>query len=178
MAEHIVAVFDSEPNATAAARSLENAGIPASAIRQYADVGTRPGEVGHSETTTTHTSGGGFWALLFGDEPDSTGASYANDRDQYERRAQAGNVIVSVIVEDDSKIHQAIETIEAHNPLDIDEHTDEHGYSGHHMPSDVGHVTPTISTASQDLSGTKGFPAGLRDTPIPDGRIGNSTYST
>ena len=35
MAEHIVAIFDTEAAADAAARDLEAAGIPASAIRRY-----------------------------------------------------------------------------------------------------------------------------------------------
>ena len=35
MTEHVVAVFDTENAADAAARELENAGISASAIRRY-----------------------------------------------------------------------------------------------------------------------------------------------
>jgi hypothetical protein len=37
MTEHIVAVYKTEADATAAARSLESLGIPPSAIRQYAE---------------------------------------------------------------------------------------------------------------------------------------------
>jgi len=155
MAEHIIAVFDSESLAAAAARSLTSVGIPASAIRQYAAAKAGVGEYGDSESTTTRKAGGGFWAWLLGDEEwsDTTAATYATDRDLYEQRAQAGNVIVSVMVEDDAKIHQAIEAIEAHDPLDIDEYTDEAGPSRHGTPVDV-------------------------DSAIPGGRVGGSAYTT
>ena len=107
------------------------------------------------QSTTTRKAGGSFWAWLLGDEEwsDTTAATYATDRDLYEQRAQAGNVIVSVMVEDDAKIHQAIEAIAAHDPLDIDEYTDEAGPSRHGTPVDV-------------------------DTAIPGGRVGGSAYTT
>jgi hypothetical protein len=106
MAEQIIALFDSELNAMAAARNLENGGIPASAIRQHADVGTRSGEFGHLEARSTDTSDDNFWAWLFFDQAEKVGAS-------------TGNVILSVMVADASKTHDAIATIEALNPLEI-----------------------------------------------------------
>jgi uncharacterized protein (TIGR02271 family) len=144
MAEHIVAVFETETDATAAARSLESAGISASAIRQYAD--TARAEVAPAERTSTHTSGGGFWAWLFGEDSttETTRSAYTHD-DMYDRRASAGNVVLSVTVYDDAKIHQAIAALEAHNPVDIDERSDE--VSGAGMPPPVG-----LSTTGQDFS--------------------------
>ena len=126
MAEHIVAVFETEASAAAAAKSLENAGFPSSAIRKYAGSGVGRQEIEPTEhTSTTHTSGGGFWAWLFGEEPttsETTRSAYSHDA--YDRRASTGNVVVSVTVYDDAKIDQAINALEAHNPIDIDERSD------------------------------------------------------
>lgn len=174
MAEHIVAIFETNEQASAAVTELETAGIPASAIRQYANNGST-----HQETEpVTHASDhktGGFLSWLFGDESETTRSSYGADADAYERRTAAGNVVVSVSVADDSKIHQAIAALEAHHPVEIDEGADE--IEGHEttgaapltarsaaaadLPSGfaseqtsglagttVGHPGPTHSTAS------------------------------
>ena len=85
MTEHIVAVFETEANATAAARDLEGAGIPSSAIRQYADTA----RVEATEHASAYTSGGGFWSWLFGD--DSLRERPAYTHDAYDRSAVAGN---------------------------------------------------------------------------------------
>ena len=85
MAEHIVAVFETETDATAAARSLESVGIPSSAIRQYAD--TARAEVEPAEHTRPHTSGGGFWAWLFGEDSTTETTRSAYTHDIYDRRA-------------------------------------------------------------------------------------------
>jgi hypothetical protein len=118
MSEHIVAVFETEAAATAATRSLECLGVPASAIRQYA--GSELGETRHTpavHTTTTHSTGGGFWAWLFGDETTSeTTHSYGDDI--YDRRTAAGNVVISVRVED-AMIDQTIDALDAHHRRDI-----------------------------------------------------------
>ena len=47
MSEHIVAVFDTEKAADAAARDLENAGVSASAIRRF-----RPATMGAATDTS------------------------------------------------------------------------------------------------------------------------------
>ena len=69
MTEHIVAVFETETAAAAATESLRRAAIPSSSIRQYAGTGVGQHAV-PTEQTSTHTSGGGFWAWLFGEEFD------------------------------------------------------------------------------------------------------------
>ena len=118
MTEHIVAVYKTEADATAAARSLESLGIPPSAIRQYAEAVHAKAEP--VEHTSAHTSGGGFWAWLFGDESmtETTRSMYTDDI--YDRRVSSGNVVLSLTV-DDTKIHETISALEAHNPVDIDE---------------------------------------------------------
>ena len=64
MSEHIVAVFDTEKAADAAARDLENAGVSASGIRRF-----RPDTMGAAIDTSlgrtmesTSSTSGGFWA--------------------------------------------------------------------------------------------------------------------
>jgi hypothetical protein len=52
-------------------------------------------------------------------------STHAADADAYDRRAAAGNVVVSVTVADDSKVHRAIAALEAYDPVDIDESADE-----------------------------------------------------
>jgi hypothetical protein len=53
--------------------------------------------------------------------------------DMYDRRAATGNVVLSVTVHD-TKIHETIAALEAHNPVDIDEGSEElswrHGIAG------------------------------------------------
>ena len=61
---------------------------------------------------------------------EETRSAYASDMDMYDNRVRAGNCIVSVMV-DELMIHQTIEVINQHSPVNIDEHTDEHGYADH-----------------------------------------------
>jgi uncharacterized protein (TIGR02271 family) len=130
LTEHIVALFKTESTAAAAERDLEAAGIPASAIRRYASTETATLEPGSSvteATETTHSSGGGFWAWLWGEDSNttSTRSAYATDGDIYDRRARAGNTVLSVTLHDDSLIHQTVDILDSHHPIEIDEHTDE-----------------------------------------------------
>jgi hypothetical protein len=85
MTEHIVAVFETETAAGAAAESLQRTGIPSSAIRQYAGTGV-DGKVVPTEQTSTHTSGGGFWSWLFGEESTTNTTRSAYTDDLYDRR--------------------------------------------------------------------------------------------
>lgn len=130
MSEHIVAVFDNDAAASAAARELEGAGIPASAVRKYS--ASEAGSTGTTQatptsgTTTGRQSGSGFWGWLMGEEgPATTTSSHEADRDVYDRRVGAGNVVLSITLNDDSQIQRAMNIIESHNPLEIDERTDE-----------------------------------------------------
>jgi uncharacterized protein (TIGR02271 family) len=163
MAEHIVAVFETETDATAAARSLEGAGISPSAIRQYADHAR--GEVEPLKHTSTHTSGGGFWAWLFGEDSmtDTTRSAYSHDI--YDRKASAGNVVLSVTVHDDAKIHETIAALEAHNPVDIDERSDEVSEKGASMAPPVG-----LSTTGQDFSTGEVVQGGMTSA-YPSGHV-------
>ena len=75
-----------------------------------------------------HSSGGGFWAWLWGEDADTattTRSAYSNEGDVYDRQARAGNTVLSVMLHDNSLIHQAVTILDAHHPLEIDEHTHE-----------------------------------------------------
>ena len=71
MSEHIVAVFDTEKAADAAARDLENAGVSASGIRRFRPDTMRAATDTSLDRTmeSTSSTSGGFWAWLLGDEP-------------------------------------------------------------------------------------------------------------
>ena len=126
MTEHIVAVFDSQSAADAAARDLKQAGIPAPAIRRYSPAASDSSRERYAGSSTS--SGGGFWAWLLGEEPTTeTKRSLYRDKEFYERRAQAGETVLSVRVDDDSRIHQAVNVLEAHHPIEIEENTEEAG---------------------------------------------------
>ncbi len=128
MAEHIVAVFDSESAADAAAQDLEQAGISTSAVRRYRPTATdalndSSGSVSQPPSTS---SGGGFWSWLLGEEPaQETTRSLSRDEQVYERQAQAGKTVLSVLVEDDSRIHQTVTLLTAHHPIEMEERTEE-----------------------------------------------------
>jgi uncharacterized protein (TIGR02271 family) len=158
--EHIVAVFENDGAASAAERELQGAGIPASAIRRYAadaveSMERAPGAV-TTETTTENQTGGGFWAWLLGEEgPSTSTSSYAADREAYDRRVGAGNVVLSVALNDDSQIHRAMGIIESHDPLEIDERTDEADAVSGVAPSTTGpaiagmeYSSPAVAQAS------------------------------
>jgi uncharacterized protein (TIGR02271 family) len=160
LTEHIVALFETESAAAAAERDLEGVGIPTSVMRRYT-----PTERGKLETEpsaarvteTSHSSGGGFWAWLWGEDSETatTRSAYSTDGDIYERRARAGNSVLSVMLDDDSLIHQAITILDAHHPLEIDERTQETEptpiTSGSTVPSETAGKT-SLSTSGMDYS--------------------------
>jgi uncharacterized protein (TIGR02271 family) len=174
MAEHIVAVFETDAAAAAAAETLRSAGIPSSAIRQYAGSGSGRQEIEPTEHTSTHTSGGGFWSWLFGQDStvETTHSAYTGDA--YNRRASAGNVVLSVRVDDDAKIHQAIAALEAHNPIDVDERSDEvdEGITASSVapltgPSTVGQEFSSGAVAQAGMpSTTQSGRAGIGGAPV------------
>jgi uncharacterized protein (TIGR02271 family) len=176
MTEHIVAVFETETAAGAATESLRRAGIPSSAIRQYA--GTGVGQTAMPvEQTSTHTSGGGFWSWLFGEDSTTSTTRSAYTDDSYDRRASAGNVVVSVTVEEDSRIHAAIAALEAHNPVDIDERSDD--VDEVEGRSSMAPLTGS-STTGRDFSSGDVVQSGMTDTPPPSEQagLGGATLST
>jgi len=123
MQEHIVALFETYDKAVSAAQALEGIGIPASAIRRYAAE-----EANRTIRRPEHDrAGGGFWAWLLGEE--GPPVTYATDHDRdgqfYEQRVSQGHTVLAVTVADDALIHRAVDIIEAHDPIEIEEETEE-----------------------------------------------------
>ena len=150
MTETIVAVFDTAAHAAAAVRDLEAAGIPSSAISQH-------GQGSAATGTTTGTTGtsheGGFWSRLFGGEPDVT-----HDTTVYNRSLQGGSTVVSISA-DAAYLNSAMDILERHNPVDIDERAHSYGLAG-------ATQTPYAATA------IAGEPLGTLDTTS---RLADST---
>jgi uncharacterized protein (TIGR02271 family) len=119
--ETIVAVYDTAEHAALAVRDLEAAGIPSSAISQHAAGGVMTGST--ATTTAAPHREQGFWASLFGGEPE-----YEHDTTVYNRSLESGSTVVSVKA---SELHvaQAMEILERHNPVDIDERATSYGVS-------------------------------------------------
>ena len=148
MAEHIVAIFDTEAAADAAARDLEAADIPASAIRRYRPNSEEGMAAGGTASSTTSSSTGGFWAWLLGEEPSAqtSYSYYPRDEERYVQGARAGNAVLSIVLQDYSTIHQVVTILERHHPLEMDEETDE---------TDVGLSDAELSSQSGRLGGTE-----------------------
>jgi uncharacterized protein (TIGR02271 family) len=171
MVEHIVAVFERNSSAADAAQSLVSLGIPVSAIRQYTGAAMAGPRVDETVTAPTHTSSGsgGFWSWLFGEESmtDTVRSEYDEDVGAYDRRAKAGEFVLSVTVDDDTKIHQVITTLEAHDPVDIDEHT-----AGEPTTTNASMAASTgPSTTGRDFSSGDVATARAVDTTTPGGRV-------
>jgi uncharacterized protein (TIGR02271 family) len=165
MTEHIVAVFETVAAADAVTDSLRRAGIPPSAIRQDAgaEVAQKPLP---TEQTSAHTSGGGFWAWLLGEDTSASTTRTSYTGDHYDRRASAGNVVVSVTVDDDSRIRDAIAALEAHSPVDIDEQSDD--LNDGKGTSAIAPV-PGSSTAEHEYSGGAAGRSGMVAAVQPSG---------
>ena len=121
--ETIVAVFDTAQHAAAAVQDLKSAGVPDANISQHAG-GTTAGTAGLTTGTTTTGESGeepGFWASLFGAEPE-----HGHDTTVYDRSLQGGSTVVTVRGSG-SHLDQVLDILERHNPIDIDERAASYG---------------------------------------------------
>jgi uncharacterized protein (TIGR02271 family) len=139
--ETFVAVYESEADAAAAVRELEDAGIPSSDIIHHAKDRTISG----STTTPVHTRERGFWARLFGFAPERE-----YDTSVYDRSLERGSSVVTVNV-DEQLVNRASEILERHNPIDIDERAV--GYMAGQATEPRGTATPVIGRESESLTG-------------------------
>ncbi len=110
--ETIVAVYDTAAHAAAAASDLVSTGVPSGAITQHAKGATTSGA---STPSTASTQGGGFWASLFGGEPE-----HEHDTSVYDRSLEAGSTVLTVKAPADH-VAAVLATLERHGPIDIDE---------------------------------------------------------
>ena len=153
--ESIVAVYDTAEHAARAVEALEAAGVPSSAISQHASSGV-------SETTTTapvHEKG--FWASLFGGEPE-----YEHDTAVYDRSLAGGSTVVTVNAPEEH-LDQVMDILEQHNPIDLDERASSYGLSTGHSTATAA---PTASTMPSDRdAGLARSGEALRDTGMRQG---------
>jgi uncharacterized protein (TIGR02271 family) len=108
MRELLVAMFDTETNATKAVRALEEGGVPNSSIRRYhkddpaiPQLGPSPSAAASGgETYRPHQTTGGFWSWLLGEEyNDPAGAEYEQHHAVYNQAIESGNTVLVVSVE-------------------------------------------------------------------------------
>ena len=116
--ETIVAIYDTPAHAQLAVSELEAAGVPASGISQHAKDGSMTGT--SRSTASVHEKG--FWASLFGGEPDHDTAVYGHSID-------SGATVVTVKVAADH-YDEAAAILEKHNPIDVDERAEQYGLTG------------------------------------------------
>jgi uncharacterized protein (TIGR02271 family) len=109
--ETIVAVYDTAAHAAAALHDLENAGVPSGAITQHATNGL----TSELAMPAARTRKPGFWASLFGGEPDRE-----YDTTVYDRSLESGSTVVTVKVPE-QYLTKVMDILELHNPIDIDE---------------------------------------------------------
>jgi uncharacterized protein (TIGR02271 family) len=75
-------------------------------------------------------SGGGFWAWLLGEEGPQPYSASPQNEEWFNRRATSGGSVLSVDVDDDSRIHLATEILERHHPIEMEESTEEASTTG------------------------------------------------
>jgi uncharacterized protein (TIGR02271 family) len=153
--ESIVAVYESAEHAARAVEALEAAGVPSSAISQHTLSGI-------SDTTTTapvHEKG--FWASLFGGEPE-----YEHDTAVYNRSLESGSTVVTVKAPEEH-LNQVMDILERHFPIDIDERVSSYGLSA---AGTTASAAPAVSSipSRQDTSLPHGNEA-VRDASLPHG---------
>ncbi len=112
----IVAVYDTPAHAELAVQDLLQANVPEGAIHRHAREGSYAGS---ATVPTARTEDTGFWASLFGGEPD-------HDTGVYDRSVQSGSHAISVKVPD-AHVTKVMEILESHNPIDIDERAGSYG---------------------------------------------------
>jgi uncharacterized protein (TIGR02271 family) len=109
-----VAVYDTAAHADAAVRDLRSANVPAEAITQHAK-----NEAMSDFTGSAPAQEQGFWASLFGAEPD-------DDTTVYDRSIESGSTVVTVRAGAD-QYDRVIAILEKHNPIDPDERAAQYG---------------------------------------------------
>jgi len=133
----IVAVYDKPADADAAVRDLEAASVPSQAITRHD---------GRTETTTMASAPvreEGFWARLFGSEPD-------HDTSIYDRSIDSGSSVVAVRVSSEH-VGRVSSILEMHHPIDLDERSAQYLASG---PTGTGTTSPIAPATTAPMMGT------------------------
>ena len=125
--ETIVAVYDTAAHAEAAVADLRTAGLPDAAVSMHAGTGA-----------TAPARRQGFWASLFGGEPD-------HDAAVYDRSLEGGSTVVSVTAMEEQVV-RVLQVLERHHPIDIDERASGYGLA---PTVERGTVAPTTGGTLQ-----------------------------
>jgi uncharacterized protein (TIGR02271 family) len=152
----IVAVYDRRTDADAAVRDLAAASVPSHAISRHEN-GTE---------TTTETAAPreeGFWASLFGSQPD-------HDTSVYDRSIENGSSVVTVRVSSDHVDHIS-SILETHNPIDIEGRSAQYTTSG---TASTGAMNPPSVTGSLGTAGSLGTPDTM-GTPVTTAEAASET---
>jgi uncharacterized protein (TIGR02271 family) len=149
----IVAVYDRRTDADAAVRDLAAASVPSKAISRH--------ENGTGTTTETAAPREeGFWARLFGSEPD-------HDTAVYDRSIENGSSVVTVRVSSDQVDHVS-SILDSHSPIDIGERSAQYTTSGLGTTSTM---SPPSVTGSLGTAGSLGTPVTTGDTASETGAM-------
>ena len=116
--ETIVALYDTAAQAESVVQELKQAGVPGDAISLHADehAGSRA-PLGTTAVPAAREQG--FWASLFGGEPD-------HDTAMYDRSLAAGATAVTVRAPG-THVAEVLLVLERHHPVDIDERASTQG---------------------------------------------------
>ncbi|MBV8575450.1 MAG: YsnF/AvaK domain-containing protein, partial [Acetobacteraceae bacterium] len=142
--ETIVAVFNTADEAQAAIRALEAAGVPSDSIRHYA----RGDEASTDRPSTETEYRPGFWAWILGEEGD-----YQNHRTVYDRTYESGGTVVTVVVPE-QEAERVVSTLEAHNPVDLEERASEYGGAGQTKTASTATAATSAMGTASTASGT------------------------
>jgi uncharacterized protein (TIGR02271 family) len=138
----IVAVFDSAEHAALAVQDLEAAGVPSNDISRHSGGDLTTG----ATTTAVPVREQGFWASLFGGEPE-----YGHDTTVYDRSLEGGSTVVTVRTPD-QHVTQVMDILERHNPVDVEDRAASYGLAGSEPP--------TTATAAMPSSRNPTLPGG------------------
>ena len=153
--ETVVAVYDTAVHAQAAVSDLRAANVPESAISVHADGATggsmQSGATGAGLMQADSGREQGFWASLFGGEPD-------HDTSVYDRSVQGGSSVVTVRVPE-AQVGRVTQILENHSPIDIDDRA-----TGYGLTQTTTTQTPIMPPPVRDTMGTTST-AGTTGTP-------------
>ena len=134
--ETIVAVYDTPAHAELAAEDLKAAGVLPHAITVHATGGSMKGD-----RVVEPPQERGFWASLFGGEPD-------HDVDVYQRSLASGSTVVTVQVAE-AHAEAVLDILNSHRPIDIDERAATYGLSQDTTASPLHANPPARATTAR-----------------------------
>ena len=108
--ETMVAVYDTQARAQAAAADLRAANVPDSAISLHAKDGA---DSGMATTSSTDARPTGFWSNLFGGQPE-------HDTAVYDRSLEGGSTVLTVKAPE-QHVAAVADILDRHHPIDLDE---------------------------------------------------------